>query len=350
MDRIEQLAKRVGLSRTTVSRDLKWLSGESKGAQRKYFRVVPNLNEPALDLETVDVFLEAPDLRTIEKLENLCDEHPYTKYRARCYGSNSGLFVQFRIPSSTEGMVETLLKKLKANRLTTDFKILPTQGVNPIFSVTKLQHWNSESFTWDFDWKKWSSRKPRKALAIDDRQTPIVNLLDIRDISIITQLMYGARRKHKTIIEALKKRGIHITSQDFSRHLALLNKKFILGYMVFLDTDAFDLYSNIILTANCEPEFAEQLAKRMASNPIPFQSTLKIKDDFILWFLRLPPSHLSLILSYLSREVKNLNVSLLDYLTSEVYGVWSGAFNEKERKWIRDRKFLVTDPLESVQN
>ena len=277
MDRIEQLAKRVGLSRTTVSRDLKWLSGETKGSSRKYFRVSPTLNETALDLETVDVFLEAPDLKSIKRLETLCDEHPYTKYRARCFGSHSGLFVQFRVPLGTAGLIESLLKKLKTSRLTAGHSILPTQGTDPIFSVTRLEHWHSESFTWIFDWEKWVSKNPRKAKDNIKTKKPMISLLDTRDIGIVTQLSFGARRKHKTIIESLKKEGIHITSQDFSRRLALLNENFIEGYRVFLDTDAFDLYSNVLITAECEHEFAEQLESRMRTNPIPFQSTLKIK-------------------------------------------------------------------------
>lgn len=347
MDRIEQIAARVGLSRTTVSRDLKWLSGEDPKSSRRFYRVGPDLNESALGLETVDTFLEASNIKSIDALERLCDTHPYTKYRARCYGAHPGLFTQFRVPIGTKHLIQSLLKKLKASDSISNYSILPTQGVNPLFSVTRLEHWNSESFTWSFDWKKWSTKKIRKPPKQKATQERLIHLLESRDIHILTQLGYGARRKQKVIMDSLKKEGIHISSQDFSRHLTLLNNHFIRDYILYFDTDAFDLYSTVILTARCNSTFANQLSARMTSSPIPFQSTLKVKDDFLLWYLRLPPSHLSTFLAYLQNEVEELDVSLLDFLSSEVYGVWSGAFNENSRSWIPDRKFMVSDVLGS---
>ena len=348
MARIEQLAKRVNLSRTTVSRDLKWLSGEDSKSSRRYFRVGPELNEPALDLETVDVFLETSDFESLSILEKVCDAHPYTKYRARCFGAHPGLFTQFRIPIGTIEHIKSLLKKLRTQKHLEQFTILPTIGADPIFSVTRLEHWNIESFTWDFDWKKWANTKGRTPPKDQASPKPLIHLLESRDISILNQLGHGARRKQKAIIDDLDKEGIQISSQDLSRHLALLNEKFIRSYMLYLDTDAFDLYSNVLLTATCDSEFAEQLELRMKSNPIPFQSTLKVKGGFLLWFLRLPPSHLSTFLAYLQEQVKDLNLSLLDYFSSQVYGVWSGAFIESEKSWRIDRKFLVQEVLDSI--
>ncbi len=348
MDRIEKLADRVGVSRTTVSKDLKWLSGEIPGSPRRFFRVVPNLNESALGLETIDVFLGTSKLSSIRTLEQLCDAHPYTKYRAQCYGAQTGIFVQYRVPKGTGNYIESFLRKLKTMKIISDYSILPTLTSTPIFSASRLEHWNSKTFTWDFNWEKWAKRKVPSHSKSQVSKESKIHLLDSRDISILTQLSYGARRKHKAIIDALKKENIGISSQDFSRHLTLLNEHFIQGYIVFLDTQAFDLYNNVILTARCDTKFGESLAKRMESNPIPFESTLKVKDDFLLWYLRLPSTHLSTFLKYLQSEVDNLRISILDYLSSEAYGVWSGAFNDTKKIWKTDRKFMVKDPLESL--
>ncbi|NHJ13568.1 MAG: HTH domain-containing protein [Candidatus Thorarchaeota archaeon] len=348
MARIEQLAERVGLSRTTVSRDLKFLSGNLPSSTRKFFRVVPELDETALGLMTIDVFLETSQLASIERLEKMCDTHPYTKYRARCFGSHSGLFVQFRVPANTGQEVKMLLSSLCTAKLVDDYAILPTESAPPVFSVSKLEHWDSASFTWAFDWKRWASKRFRKEVKHKASKKSLVNMLDSRDISILTQLAYGSRRKQKDIIKALSKEGIKITTQDFSRRLAILNEHFIRGYMVFLDTDAFDLYSNVLLTAKCSPDFARALEERMRKAPIPFQSTLKVQDDFLWWFLRLPPSHLSSILSYLQSEVDRLSLSILDYMSSEVYGVWAGAFLDEKNNWNCNKEFMVSNPLESL--
>jgi len=345
MDTIEQIAERVGLSRTTVSRDIKWLSGKLPGATKRYFRVVPDLNETSLELETIDVFLDTPDIEALVKLEKMCDIHPYTKYRARCYGHHSGLFVQFRIPISTEKLIKALLQRLKLKMLLTKYSILPTIEVNPIFSVSRLQHWNSDSFSWDFDWNAWATERIKKIPIESIHTASVVDHLDNQDISILTHLSYGARRKQKEIIKALEKDDIHLSSQEFSRRLAFLNSSVIKDYIIFLDTDAFDLYSNVILTAQAEQGFAEEIHAKMKSNPIPFRSTLKIKDEFLLWFLRLPPNHLSHFLTFLQPRVHELNISLLDHQSSVTYGVWSGAFNGG---WKKDSDFLVTKVIEEL--
>ena len=345
MDRIEQIAERVGLSRTTVSRDLKWLSGKLPDATKRYFRVIPDLNEPALGLETIDAFLDTPDIASLKKLEKLCDDHPYTKYRARCYGHHSGLFTQFRVPIGTEHLISSLLKGIKQKGLISKYSLLPTAKAEPIFSVSRLQHWNSESFSWNFDWTSWTNKKSKKKI-VESTATPnLIHQLDKNDIHILTHLVHGARRKQKEIIDALAKDGILLSSQDFSRRLTHLNAHFINDYIIFLDTNAFDLYSNVILTAKTEPGFSAELAELMKSNPIPFRSTLKIKDDFLLWFLRLPPNHLSEFLMYLQPKIHEMKISLLDYQNSQVYGVWAGAF---DNGWIQSRQFIVSDTLDSL--
>lgn len=344
-DKIEKIADRVGLSRTTVSKDLKWLQGVTPKSEKRYFRVVPDFDEAALGLETLDVFIEVKRFESIKALEKLCDDHPYTKYRARCYGAYRGLFVQFRIPIGSTPMISELLRLAEEKGILLDFTILSTSSEDPVFSVSQLKHWNRESFTWDFDWGKWAAKeikvKPKKATT----SVPNLDILTKRDVGILTQLSFGARRKQKDIIEALKRENFPFTSQDFSRRLQILSKNFIRGWNVFYDYGTFDLYSNVILTARCKTKFAKDLEARMSSKPIPFRSTLKIKGGFLLWFLRLPPTHLSSVLTYLQENVDELNVSIVDYMHSQVYALWAEAFNEETRSWRTDSAFMVDSLL-----
>jgi len=350
MDLLKDLAKRVGNSPTTVSKDLKWLSGEHPSQKTRFFRVVPDLNEGALGLVTVDVFLEIRNLSNIRIIEKFCDDHPYTKYRARCFGYHSGLFVQFRVPKGTESFLKSLFSGLKKQDIVVDYTVLSTTGVEPIFSTSLLKHWNSSSFTWDFDWNGWSKKKVKSTPDSDKLIDSVVHILTSREISILTQLSYGARRKQIEIIRALEKDSVSYTSQDFSRSLALLNDQFIKNYMIFLDPEAFNLYSNVLLTAKCTNTFVDDLASRLKTHPIPFRSTLRVNGDEFLWFLRLPPNHLSSVFTYLLANVEELDTSLLDYQTSVAYGVWSGAFNDNQRGWIESRKFIVDDPLSSIND
>jgi hypothetical protein len=349
MDLLKDIAKKVGHSSTTVSKDIKWLSGEHPKQSTQFFRVVPNLDEPALGLVTIDAFLEISNLEKIKNMERFCDLHPYTKYRARCFGNHSGLSVQFRVPNGKESFIKSLFSRLKSTGYIQNYSILPTIGKDSVFSISRLQHWNSESFTWDFDWAKWSSKKPKKVEKMQGNRVSKAALLTQRDISILTQLSYGARRKQIDIIRALRNEGVSFTSQDFSRSYSLLNESFIANYMIFLDPEAFNLYSNVVLTGKSNKSFVAELAHRMKESPIPFRSTLRVNEEFFFWFLRLPPNHLSSLFEYLLSNVDELNTSLQDYQTSVAYGVWSGAFDDEKNDWNKSREFIIDDPLDELQ-
>jgi len=342
MDTLEELAERVGYSRTTVSKYLRELQGRTKGNGRQYFRVIPDLNEKALGLQTVDAFVETSELAVIEDTEALCDEHPYTKYRSRCYGHYSGVFTQFRVPISKTRKARKILER-KQNELAFDnCTVLPTVNTEPVFTVSKLEHWNVDSFTWKFDWEGWASQDLSGGKQSDRGTTESrLDILNKKDFYILTKLGMGARRKQKEIILELEEENIEFTSQEFSRRYALLEENFIDGYHVFLDRETFDLYSNVILTARCPKEFGAELETRVKSHPIPFRSTLKVKDDFIFWYLRLPQSHLSSLLNYLQQNVDKLTVSLVDYIQSQVYALWAETFDEEKHQWKTDDEFMM---------
>ena len=349
MDLLKDIAKKVCQSPTTVSKDIRWISGEHPKQPTKFFRVVPNLNETSLGLVTIDAFFEISHLGKIKAMEKFCDDHPYTKYRARCFGQHSGLSVQFRVPYGTESYIKSLFSKLKSNGYIQGYSILPTVGNESIFSVSRLEHWNSESFTWDFDWERWTRREVKQKVGMKSPEEVKIHLLSSREINILTQLSYGARRKQIDIIRALEKEGVKFTTQDFSRSYSLLNESFISNYMIFLDPEAFNLYSNVLLTGTGQNGFTSNLAERMKKFPIPFRSTLRVNGEFFFWYLRLPPNHLSSVFDYLLANVDELSTSLQDYQTSVAYGVWAGAFDDEKHDWNKDRNFIVDDPLAHMQ-
>jgi len=342
MDRLETLAKRVNMSRTSVANHLKWLSGEDPTSEKRFYRVVPDLDEDTLGLQTIDVFFETPTLVSMKKVEDLCETHPYTKYRARCYGGESEVFVQFRIPKGTTSTLRKFLQASKRDGDFKDYRILPTENVPSFFSTPRLEYWNIESFTWDFDWSKWLATPFQSGTASSHKQSPSkLDLLAKKDIQILHLLAKGVRRKQRVIIEELESLDMPTTSQEFSRRLRVLKENIITRYHVYLDIEAFDLYSNVIITADCKPDFSKEILSRLKSNPIPFRTTLKIKDDFMFWYLRLPPSHLSRLLNYLHENVDNLRLSTVDYEKTQVYGLWSDAFIEETNSWRIDSDFLL---------
>ncbi|MGV9168633.1 MAG: helix-turn-helix domain-containing protein [Promethearchaeia archaeon] len=342
MDTLEELAEKVGYSRTTVSKYLQKLQGRTSENGRQYFRVIPNLDEAALGLQTVDVFMETSELPIMRTIEHLCDKHPYTKYRSRCYGHYSGVFAQFRVPISGSEKIRMLLEQQQQELGLDSFVVLPTMNTQPVFTVSRLEHWNVDSFTWEFDWHNWAARSLVETPQPRKNPTKVrLDLLNKKDLYVLTKLGMGARRKQIDIIRDLKEEGVEFRSQEFSRRYSLLKEYFIEGYHVFVNRETFDLYSNVILTAQCSNEFGRELQARVQSYPIPFRSTLKVKDDFIFWYLRLPQSHLSSLLNYLQQNVDKLTVSLVDYIQSEVYALWAETFDEDKHQWKIDDEFMM---------
>ncbi|MBN2230317.1 MAG: hypothetical protein JW779_12080, partial [Candidatus Thorarchaeota archaeon] len=139
----------------------------------------------------------------------------------------------------------------------------------------------------------------------------------------------------------LGSQGVEYTSQDFSRRLKMLNGNFVSGYHVYVDAQAFDLYSNVIITAKCDQVFSEMLRKRIASTPVPFRSTLKLSKNFLFWYLRLPSTHLSEVLDFLHPQVTDLELTMVDYRKTEVYILWPEAFDEEAKSWKADEDFLL---------
>ncbi|MDF1538512.1 MAG: hypothetical protein P1Q69_06385 [Candidatus Thorarchaeota archaeon] len=342
LDRLEELAKRVNMSRTTVAHYLKWLSGEDSSSEKRYFRVVPDFDEGALDLQTVDVFFETPSFQSVKDVEELCYLHPYTKFRARCYSGNSEVFAQFRIPTGSENLLDRFFRESKRKGKFTNYRILPTENVPSLFTVPRLEFWDNESFTWNFDWDEWT-QKPGLAGRENYKQesTSKLEYLCKNDIALLRFLSNGMRRKQRFIIEELRSQGISLSSQEFSRHFKFLRENFIPRSYVYIDIDAFDLYSNVVLTADSTNGFSTELRRKLLSNPIPFHSTLKATDSYLFWYLRLPPSHLSTLLYYLHERVDNLRVSMIDHEKSKVYGLWSEAFDETKKVWRIDTDFLL---------
>ncbi|TFG08046.1 ArsR family transcriptional regulator [Candidatus Thorarchaeota archaeon] len=348
MDTIQELAEHVKFSRTTVSEYLRKMSSKGRDPSTRLFRVVPQLDEVALGLNTIDCFIMSRHLENLERMEALCDEHPYTKYRARCYGAHSGLFAQFRVPRGTNAMITDLLKRAKSAGFVEAFSILPTDKQPPLFSTSRVANWNPDTFTWRFDWDRWFDQEADTIIPQKRGGEQFLDLLTKKDLHIICQLNHGARRKQKDMIGKLGKAGIEFTSQDFSRRLKRIEDRFISGYHVFVEPTAFDLYTNVILTATCDSDVIYRLQSRMTAHPIPFRSTLKTNENYLFWYLQLPPSHLSALLGRMHAISHAFVVTMLDYHTSQVYGPWAEAFDENSGSWRQDRNFMVTDVLKRI--
>ena len=91
--------------------------------------------------------------------------------------------------------------------------------------------------------------------------------------------------------------------------------------------------------------FLQELYSRMIEKPIPFRSTMKVSNEDLFWYVRMPSSHLSSLLSKLHVNMDEFNVCLMDYSTSFLYSIWPDTLDEENHEWRKDWDFMVGDVL-----
>jgi hypothetical protein len=338
---VTELVDRVEGSKPTVIKRLAYLR------ENNYFYVHALLNLHNLGFETIEVFLDAANLRNVEQLEKLAKNHPYTSYRGRCFGSHTGLFLQFRSPIGTRKLIEEVITILKDDGVVTDYQFLTTSDEPTITSSMKLDGWNPKSMTWQFDWKKWfeADYEPVKPEKPKDNPGNVLEWITKNDMYILQQLMISAKRSNTAMIRAIKKKGVSFTPQTFGRRLRMVDESCVSKYRVSFDPNAFDIISNVLISGEGKKKYLQELFSKMSNNPIPFESTMRVSESDLFWIVRMPPTHLSSLLSNLHRNLSNMGVTLVDYSNAFNYSIWPEILDEENKVWKQDREFMIDQAL-----
>jgi len=116
-------------------------------------------------------------------------------------------------------------------------------------------------------------------------------------------------------------------------------------YRVGFDPIAFDIITNVLITGEGKKSYLQNLFSKMSDNPVPFASTMRVSDTSLFWYVRMPPSHLSSLLSNLHTNLEGINVTLIDYTQSFVYSIWPEILDEANKAWRTDREFMIDQVL-----
>lgn len=341
------LSRRVGLSKSIVFGIIQDLSSH----RQQYFSVVANTNLWNLGLENIDILVEADKETKLQFVEQLCYEHPYTFYRARCFGDINGLLVQFNIPIGTRPLLHEIFEICQEKKLIDAFTFLPFEDVQPIFSAPNVDHWNPITSSWSFDWEEWFKKKVKTTSPTQPKEEQGVakKWLNEEKVAIIHQLVKNARRKNVEIIADLEEKGYDFTPQTFSRYLRKVKKLCITDYRVFLAPNIFDLYSTVLIWGSAPEKVLQDIQSRMLKFSIPFSSTFKIRDQHLFWYLHLPPTHLSDILHHLRHTLTDMHFNYIDYNRAKAYLPWPLTFDDETSDWKQNRAFIVDSVLENLE-
>ncbi|NHJ14893.1 MAG: Lrp/AsnC family transcriptional regulator [Candidatus Thorarchaeota archaeon] len=337
---IDELSQRTGTSKPTVAKRLEKLQDE------KVFRVQPLLDYHYLGLEAVDAIVRTETLEGILRIEEIAKKHPYTTYRARCYGFANGVLLQFRVPIGTRKHVIDLFQRLAKEEAITAYDLLPSNSISATYTSMRLEGWDSKTMRWTFNWDEWFRKKVEGGKR-EEASSPGSALawFTKKDAHIIFELMDGARRKNIDIVKAIEKEGVYITPQTFSRRYQMIREECLKGYRVTFNREIFDLYNSVLLLGKGREELVNSLGEKLKKHLIPFESTYRAIGENLFWFIRLQSSHLSSLLTNLYTVLDDMRVCVIDYDHSYLYYLWPEAFDDESHTWRADSEFMVDGVL-----
>ncbi|MDF1540045.1 MAG: hypothetical protein P1Q69_14215 [Candidatus Thorarchaeota archaeon] len=353
---LDWLADRTKVSKPTTAKRLAVLEGSRPQnisirdpEQGRIFTVTPLLSYHNLGFEYSGAIVETKSLKQTNKLEKLISYHPYIRHRSRCYGAANGILMQFRSPEGSMTKILEFLDQLVERKLASGYRILPSNRSPPVYSSLSARDWDLSTLTWDFDWDEWFAAEATD-IPKNSPKGPSGNALSWlmkKDIYLMNEIIRSARRKNKAILEALRNQGIDFTPQTFSRRYTMMKDTCFIRYRTFIDPKVFDVYNNVVITGQASKSYLKKLSVRLNSNPIPFESSMRIAGSELFWYVRLQGAHLSKLISRMSSDMDDLRFYILDYSESFRYFLEPEAYNDDEHKWIQDDQFMIYDVLKN---
>lgn len=341
------ISSRVGLSKSIVFGIIQDLSSP----RHTYFNVVATPNNWNLGKEKIDLLVQADNEKKLQFVEKLCYEHPYTQYQARCFGDLNGLLIQLSVPKGTHNSIIELFEIIKEKELIDEFKILPYEGVESIYTTPNADFWNSITHQWQFDIAEWFTCDVKnKEISLPTTEAGSAkNWLTQSHVAVLKHLVKDARRKNTDIIADLKKEGYDFTPQTFSRYIKKVKDECISNYKVNLTATIFDLYSTALIWGSAKRTAIKDLESRILQLSFPFSSTFKTKNDQLFWYLHLPPSHLSNILFHLRKKLTDMHFHYVDFNRATTFLPWPPTFDNEKHDWRTDSEFMIDGVLKGLK-
>jgi len=94
----------------------------------------------------------------------------------------------------------------------------------------------------------------------------------------------------------------------------------------------------------------QNIKTRMELNPIPFQSTLRIENFKLFWYLHLPTTHMSDLLFYLRPKLVEFHLNYIDHPRTKTYLLNTEAWDEKKQTWKIDEDYCINQVLGSLKS
>ncbi|MEM1674685.1 MAG: AsnC family transcriptional regulator [Candidatus Bathyarchaeia archaeon] len=330
---LRTLSKDVGLSQVSLKRRI-----ERMLSDKLLYGVSARINPFTLGLKMVLLFVEAlPEKLAL--FEKVCDLHPYTHYRVRCFGPINGLFVIFYIPIDTTYLLIDLLEELLRHNVVERW-ILEMPTSFPISCEADYSFYEP-GVGWKFNWSEWA-----KSIECIEPLEPkveknVLNLLDKVDMRILRELSKNILRRRSEIAKAADVELYHLDK----RWKRLEDLGVIEGYRVLVGMHFLQLTSYVLLKCKCSMRDSMRIAS--AIKMLPFQNTFFFTSDgFILYIMTTSPDY-SLLTSILRKYCEKIEIYWCNYHSSLRYYFYDEAFSNG--LWRSDIDFMVNSIIRKIR-
>ncbi len=299
-------------------------------------------------LSRINILALVPSINALKALEKLCDEHPYTHYRARMFGGTIGMFIQFDIPEGTLDLLEHLFSELKNQGLISKYTFYPSTGMR--LSVDPdLSRYNFKLSSWNFNWNVWfatlSPYPPQLPLKIP----PFIDYVHFDPIrlKILRVLTSDASITPETLTFMF-----NISITEATSQLQFVMEHFISDVRYLYNREIFGLSETIIAFGhNVEPQRVKKLFYGIKDTPPPFYSAFDVlKEDNLYFWATMSPAQIADFTFASWQNIPNFKTHILDIKSSMLYCFYPTNFDFEKRTWKDSNSYIVKTPLLKLQN
>jgi DNA-binding Lrp family transcriptional regulator len=337
---VNSLSRQAGISPITFVRSLKKLQTEGLFDKRGF--VSSQISFSAVGMELVIVFMNAPQ-RNWNKIEEMCDNHPYTSYRVRCYGDTNGIFALFAMPTGSLSLLLQLLDIMKKNGTFTDYRLHRLLN-EQIYTEVDFRRYNNGLGTWSFGWDGWAKIIDEGNPAeLKEFPPTVLHHMTAVDMQVLKQLSMNARKERK---ERAKEVGI--PAYQLSRRLKFYKQNHVIGaYRILFGLAAVNLITPALIECVVDAQAKERIAS--AASKLPFQGNfIPTMQGFVL-YSTLPAPDFPKLADALLQHVDEARLMWCDYASSVRYWFEGGEqSNIKDGKWVTSKELLVDGVLSKI--
>ncbi|MCX8170575.1 MAG: hypothetical protein N3E47_01190 [Candidatus Bathyarchaeota archaeon] len=327
------LSREVGLSPVSLKKRI-----ERMLSDKLLYGVSARINPFTLGLKIVLVFVEAsPDKLAL--FERICDLHPYTHYRVRCFGPINGFFVVFYLPIDTTYLLIDLLEELSKDNIIERW-VLETPTSFPIGCEADYSFYEL-GVGWKFNWDEWAKSIEHPEPFEPKKEKNVLSLLDKVDMQILRELSRNILRRRSEIAKAA---GVELYHLD-KRWKRLEDLSVIEGYRILVGMHFLQITSYVLLKCKCSMRNSMRIAS--AISKLPFQSTFFFTSDGFILYIMTTSLDYSLLTSILRKYCEKIEVYWCDYHSSLRYYFYDEAFSDG--LWRSDIDFMVNSILRKIR-